>query len=391
MYRARVITFCAGAVLCLVLGACTADWLNAAARLVPVKPEDRAGVVALRYMAGGYHGPIGSTLDDQVVVYHFTYQNGVTLWALVLLHAHTGDPDYATQVGASLRKYEADGLYYPGGDDPIDYLGAMAHATLAYVIETGDTQFLDEALDSAAYFHERVARTPEGLIAYHADPERGRIWADALFMVAPLLAKAGTVLGDTSYYDDVLAQFRGFEERLRDPAVGLYHQGYNWHGSGATPGFWGRANGWVAVAMTEVLDTIPPEYPGRDELLSSYQEFMAAVAAHQGPGGMWHQLLDRWDSYEESSCTGLLLYALGRGVQRGWLDAGYGDVVARGEAGLGRMIALNGDIYNVCPGTGPQASEQDYLSRGPTRNDSHGTGPVLLGLYAGMVAAQTEE
>ncbi len=383
----RFVAGATGAALLVAgLGGCDPGLLDPPGRPVPSLTDLKATAVAARYRAGKYPGTINSTLNDPVIVYRFTYANGVTLWALLLWHERTGNDALLEQVRTSLAKYQADRLYRPeGSSDPIDYLGSMAHATLAYYLHTGDERFLSEALDAARFFHDGVSRTPEGLIAHHSAPRRGKIWADALFMTMPLLAKAGTVLDDPAFYDDVLAQFRGFDERLRDPVVGLYHQGYNWHGTGPTPGFWGRANGWVAVAMTEALEAIPEDHAGRDELLTLYQDFAAALVAHQGPGGMWHQLLNRPDSYEETSCTGLICYALARGVQRGWLPGTYADAVRRGVAGLNRMISLSGDIGNICPGTGPQASESSYFNRAPQRNESHGIGPALLGLYGGAL------
>lgn len=352
----------------------------------PSDAKSQARIIASRYAAGDYPGTINSTLGNEHIVYHFTYTNGVTLWALMLLDGEDGNGDYRAQVRASLEKYAADDLYRPeGGDEPIDYLGSMAHATLVYSRMTGDERFLDEALAAAEYFHSDGARTPADLIAYHENPRRGRIWADALFMTMPLMAKAGQVLGDEVYYDDVLHQFAGFRERLRDPETGLYHQGYNWHGDGPTPGFWGRANGWVLVAMAEALRAIPPTHPGRDELLAAYRDLAAALARYQGSSGMWHQLVDRPDSYEETSCTGLFIYGLARGVEQGWLDMEFADVVRDGHRGLTRMLSLNGDIENICPGTGPQDSESDYFNRGPRRNESHGIGPVLLGTYGTLL------
>ena len=250
---------------------------------------------------------------------------------------------------------------------------------------------LGAALEAARYFHEDAPRTPDGLLAHHSDPAGGRIWADALFMVAPLMAKAGTVLDDQSYYDDVLAQFRGFSERLRDPEVGLYHQGWGWDGPGASPGYWGRANGWVALAMTEVLDTLPVDYPGRDELLTSYREFTAAIVDHQGIGGMWHQLLNRYDpdSYEETSSTAMFIYAMTKGIRRGWLDDGYVGGVERAHRGLSRKISLAGNIAGISPGCSTKSSEEGYLDKGPRTNDPHGIGPVLLALYGVMSLSES--
>jgi len=386
MQRMRTWLAAGAAGLILVLAGCTTDLLDLPA---PADAEVQSAIVATRYMAGGYPDVIDRLPGQPYAVYRWGYTQGVTLWALLLLHEQTGNSAYLDQVGAALANYDAHGrIRIHGGSEPIDYIGSMAHAILEYSERSGDDRYLDEALEAARFFRDDVARTPEGLIAYHSKPQGGRIWADALFMVTPLMAKAGRLSDDPSYYDDVLEQFRGFAEKLRDPQVGLYHQGWNWHGSGPSPGFWGRANGWTALAMTEVLDTLPADYAGRDALLTLYRDLGAAIVAHQGSGGMWHQLLDRVDSYEETSCTAMFIYVLARGVERGWLGQEYRTAIERGHAGLSRMISISGGIANICPGTPTQPSEQAYLERGPRRNDSHGIGPVLLATYGVMHAGE---
>jgi len=364
------------------LPGCGADMLDLPA---PAVADLQAQIVAARYMRGGYSGVIDSTLDDPFVVYHWKYTQGVTLWALMLLHQQSDNPAYLAQVEASLASYDDhDRIRVDGDSEPIDYIGAMAHALLEYSVYADDQRYLAKALEAARFFHEDVARTREGLIAHHSDPDGGRIWADALFMVAPLMAKAGAFLDDDTYYADVLAQFRGFGDKLQDPEAGLFHQGWGWDGPGVSPGFWGRANGWVALAMTETLDTIPQAYPGRAALLTQYQDFAGAIVAHQGRWGMWHQLLDRPDSYEETSCTALFIYALATGIQRGWLPQPYRTAIDKAHIGLSRMISLSGNIDNISPGCSTKSSEQGYLDKGPRRNDSHGIGPVLLALHSLM-------
>ena len=358
----------------------------------PSDPELQASIVAARYIAGGYEDAIDSTRDQPYVIYHWRYTQGVTLWALLLLHERLGNAAYVEQVRASLESWDAHGrIRVHGGSDPIDYIGSVAHAIIEYAQRSGDDRFLDGALEAARFFHEDVDRTPDGLIAHHSAPERGRIWLDALFMVTPLMAKAGAILGDDTYYDDVLAQFEGFTARLRDSDLGLYHQGWGWHGPGASPGFWGRTNGWAALAMTEVLGTIPSGYPGRDALLALYQDFAEALVAHQGVSGMWHQLLNRPDSYEETSATAMFMYALSQGVQRGWLDQRYRDAIYRAHAGLSRQISLAGNIDNISPGSSTKSSEEGYLDKTPQRNDDHGIGPVMLALYGVLSLQDTGE
>jgi len=95
--------------------------------------------------------------------------------------------------------------------------------------------------------------------------------------------------------------------------------------------------------MTEVLDTLPVSHPGLEELLASYQDFAEAIVSRQGADGMWHQLLDRPDSCEETSATAMFIYALSRGVQEDWLGDPCCDAIEDACAGLSRMISLSGN------------------------------------------------
>ncbi len=358
----------------------------------PKNAPAQAGLVISRYLNGGYHGTINDTLNDRIVVYQWDYTQGVSLLALLMLDDLVDDVDLAEVVRVAAERYDESNKIRPdGGDVPIDYAGSMSYAILMYSELTEDKRFRDQALEIARYFHEDAPRTPDGLIGYHSDPKRGRIWVDALFMIAPLITRAGVILEDDAYLDDVVDQLFGYSAKLRDEQIGLYHQGWNWHGEGASPGYWGRANGWMALALVEVLDALPKDYERREEVLSLFRDFMDRVEFFQGPGGMWHQLIDQQfgDSYEETSCTGMFVYAMCKGVNKAWLDDTYLETIDRAHSGLSRMISVTGNISNVCPGTSTQSSEQGYLDKRPQTNNAHGTGPVMLALY-GLLAIEEE-
>jgi rhamnogalacturonyl hydrolase YesR len=42
--------------------------------------------------------------------------------------------------------------------------------------------------------------------------------------------------------------------------------------------------------------------------------------AAQGGMGLWHQLLDKTDSYLETSASAMFTFTIARGVNRGWLS-----------------------------------------------------------------------
>jgi hypothetical protein len=65
--------------------------------------------------------------------------------------------------------------------------------------------------------------------------------------------------------------------------------------------------------MAELLSVLPEDHPGRAAVLAQYRAHVAGLAAAQGGAGLWHQLLDRNDSYLETSASAMYVYAIARG------------------------------------------------------------------------------
>src|SRR5262249_20861755 len=135
------------------------------------------------------------------------------------------------------------------------------------------------------------------------------------------LAQMGKLTGEGRYYDDAVRQVRQIAARLYKPATGLFAHTWNLENAGNHPQYyWGRANGWCFMAMVELLDVLPETHPGRGEVLKLLRSQAEALANTQSGSGLWHQLLDKTDSYLETSCTAMFTYGLARAVNRGWLD-----------------------------------------------------------------------
>ena len=113
------------------------------------------------------------------------------------------------------------------------------------------------------FYEHKQPRLLDDSLCYHQEPERRRTWIDALFIVCPVLAKSVELFGEPQRHDDVFRQFFNYTVRLQDPEIKLYYQGWGWGTNRTThsPGFWSRGNGWVLMAMTEVLQTIPEGHP----------------------------------------------------------------------------------------------------------------------------------
>lgn len=231
----------------------------------------------------------------------------------------------------------------------------------------------DDYIPLAKYYADTEFENPrpDGLSAYT------RFWVDDMYMVGSLQAQAHKSLGDPNYINNGVTQLLGYIEEVEDlqQPNGLFHHAYN------SPYFWGRGNGWAAAAMTETLLTIPPDHPKRDQLMSAYQRMMAGLLNCQDQTGMWYQVLDLPDdpnNWLETSCSGMFVFALATGVQQGWLTGDeYSNAAIDGWTALEDYVDRNGQVREVCVGTGKGSSVQHYFDRPRRLADFHGQAGVI--------------
>jgi rhamnogalacturonyl hydrolase YesR len=207
--------------------------------------------------------------------------------------------------------------------------------------------------------------TPEGLT------DQTRFWIDDMYMITALQVRAFRATGEQRYLDRTAAEMVAYLDRLQRPNGLFFH-------APDAPHFWGRGNGWMAAGMTLLLSALPENHPLRPRLLESYHRMMATLIALQTPDGLWRQLLDQPDAWPETSCTGMFAYAFITGVKRGWLDAAtYGPAARRAWLALTTYLEPNGDLREVCIGTGTKDNRQHYLDRPRATGDFHGQAPLL--------------
>jgi len=155
---------------------------------------------------------------------------------------------------------------------------------------------------------------------------------------------------------------------------------HNWYSDNERPGvaFWGRANGWALLAQVDLLDCLPENHPQRSTLLNLLQRHILGIARFQGSEGLWHQLLDKTDSYLETSATAMFTYSVARAVNRGYIESRYVSIAQNGWKGVLSKIRPDGQIEGVCTGTVVSDNLVDYYHRPAPLNDIHGIGFVLL-------------
>ncbi len=209
-------------------------------------------------------------------------------------------------------------------------------------------------------------------------PLKYTIWADDLYMGIPFLARMGKLSGEQKYFDFAAKQVIQFTDYLWDEQTNLYF--HCWQSDDSTNGVahWGRANGWVIVAQVELLKNLPENYPQRKRLLKILTQQINGVARYQSESGLWHQILDKQDSYLETSATAMFTYGIAAAVNEGWIPERYIAIALNGWEGLKSKITETGTVRGTCVGTGINSAMKHYYTRPTKDDDVHGLGPVIM-------------
>ena len=262
--------------------------------------------------------------------------------------------------------------------EALDDAGAMCAALIKYSLSVSEADY-KAMIDNYIHFiaHEEY-RLADGTFA-RMRPQANSLWLDDMYMGVPALALMGAYSGNKQYFDEAVKQVKQFTKRMFVPEKGLYMHGWI-EGSDSHPAFhWARANGWALLTLTEVLDVLPVDHPERADILAIYKAHVKGIAALQSGSGFWHQLLDRNDSYLETSATAIYTYCIARGINKGWLDVvSYGPVAQLGWSAVSTKINADGQVEGTCVGTGMGFDPAYYYYRPVNVFAAHGYGPALL-------------
>jgi rhamnogalacturonyl hydrolase YesR len=198
-----------------------------------------------------------------------------------------------------------------------------------------------------------------------------RLWMDDMYMITIVQAHAYKVSGDRKYIDRTAREMVLYLDKLQRP------DGLFCHAPDA-PFLWGRANGWMAAGMAELLKILPQDSPDFSRIMRGYRLMMENFEKHQGPEGLWKQLIDEPAFWNETSCTAMFIFALVAGIKKRWIPASvYTPVVEKAWKGLCSYIEENGDVREVCTGTPKSDDKQFYYNRPRIAGDYHGQAPLL--------------
>jgi unsaturated rhamnogalacturonyl hydrolase len=243
-------------------------------------------------------------------------------------------------------------------------------------------------------------RTGEGGF-WHKKIYPHQMWLDGVYMAEPFLAEFARVFDQPSLYDDVAWQLLLVERHTRDPITGLLYHAFDesreqkWANpqTGCSPHFWGRAMGWYAMAIVDVLDYLPVDHPKRGEIIGIFDRMIAALVKVQDPAtGLWYQVLDqgkRPGNYLEASGSCMFIYAILKGCRMKYLSRNFLKAAEQGYTGIiQHLVEINhaGKVILKsicgCAGLGGNPyrdGSYDYYIQEPQKvNDYKGFAPFIM-------------
>lgn len=234
---------------------------------------------------------------------------------------------------------------------------------LEIFIQTKDTRCKELGLSLADAQWE--APNPDGITT------EARYWIDDMYMIPMLQVQAFRATQDSKYLDRAALAMCAYLDKLQE-ANGLFFHGTD------SKFYWGRGNGWMAAGSAELLRALPKDHPKHARILAGYHKMMAGLLANQDDTGMWRQLIDKPESWPETSGTAMFTFAMVTGVKNGWLDENtYGPAARKAWLALVGYLDENANLREVCIGTNKGFTDQYYNDRQRIVGDLHGQSPVL--------------
>jgi unsaturated rhamnogalacturonyl hydrolase len=331
----------------------------------------------------------------------WNYELGTLLMGMDSVWLNTADGDYFRYIQRSV-----DQLVGPDGSMPtlkpeerqLDNILLGRQLLLLYGV-THDKRYLNAATTLYKQLQQQPRNAEGGF--WHKQRYPNQMWLDGLYMAEPFRAEYAELSHHPEDFADITRQFVLIEEHTRDTKTGLLYHGWDaskqerWASkqTGDSSEFWARGMGWMMMALVDALDYYPADDPGRAQLLAILGREAEAVTHYQdAQSGLWYDVVNRpgeKGNYFESSAACMFVYALAKGVRRGYLPEGYLANAERGyqgilshfiQTGSDGDVSLTGTVKASGLGGDPyrDGSYAYYAGEKVVSNDPKGVGAFLL-------------
>lgn len=331
----------------------------------------------------------------------WSYEQGVLLKGIEGLWLNTADGKYFNFIQRSIDRFvNDDGTIKTYKLDDYNLDNINEGKLLLTLYRVTEKEKYKKAADRLREQLKNQPRTHEGGF-WHKKIYPFQMWLDGLYMGEPFYAEYAAIFHDDAAFNDIAKQFVWMEAHARDPKTGLLYHGWDeskqqrWANpqTGLSPNFWARAIGWYAMALVDTLDYFPENHPQRAKLIAILKRLAPAIEKYQDArSGLWYQILDKQNekgNYLEASAACMFVYALAKGVRRGYLPDRYLSAAQKGYQGIlnrfvktdaSGQVNLEGTVGGAGLGGNPyrDGSYQYYIGEKIVTNDPKGIGAFLM-------------
>lgn len=338
--------------------------------------------------------PVGKEVKFKSPLSEWHYSNGVLDMAMITLGQYINDERYVDYAKSHVAfgfgnyayfkntfKNDRKHWHWPFGQlwnmKELDDCGAMGAAVIEVYQLDKKKEYFDYVNKAANHIMNNQIRLSDGTLC-RTFPHPMTVWADDAYMATSFLTQMGKLTGDNKYFDEAAKQLINIDQYLWCAEKQLYYHCYYTDLQRNGVAFWGRANGWIAVSLANLIDAMPANHPKRTQLISLLEKQIVGFSRYQNANGMWNQLVDKSESYDESSVTAMYVYAVAKAVNNGWIGENYTSIAKAGWTILKEQeITPDGRFTNVCVGTGISDDLPFYYNRPVGDNEKHGLGLII--------------
>lgn len=339
----------------------------------------------------------------------FFYIQGVFLSGMQRVYLETGErkyfnyiKDYVDSVigeNGELRSIDREYNFENGmeyGNRHLQMLDCKQPSILLHNLydETGEQRYINAIKTIAESMYYWPVNSVGGY--WHMMTQIDQMWMDGAYMAGPLSVMYAKRFGAPIIRERAIDQILIMNKYMRDSKTGLYFHGWDeskqspWADpeTGLSAQIWGRAVGWYAVAILDVLDYIPKDHPKAEALKQIERDLLKSLSKYQHKEtGMWCEVLDKPyedGNWSESSATNLILYSYAKASRLGIVENDvYADIIKKGYDATISTTFMDEDGYlvvdKVCEGTCiDEGTYEHYINRRTRQNDLHGCGAFVL-------------
>lgn len=339
--------------------------------------------------------------NNKDYLFEWSYYNGVVFEGLDYVYDATGNATYSKYVTDYLSTMITETGHWATCSDSSKECagynashGADCYKTASLLLDyyklTGDSRYLTIAktlytdLQNAQSRYTFSDRGGNYNHTWSSTPTYA-VWLDGLYMIQPFMAEYASYTNDSDELEKIAARFAWIGENMYNKSTELYYHAANssssyYNNSGS---YWGRAIGWYAAAMVDVMSYMPDD--DVTAMKTQLKKLVDGMQQYQTDDGMWRQFVNVSSSTKETSVTALMAYAIQKAVNNGWLDSSYAEYAQKAFVGICDYALDDRGLHYICyKGSTSSYSEPVYDEY---VNEGKGVGPFIMA-YAEMLNAE---